>query len=83
MAGVADSAYLGISNSTSPNKRHCGGGETLTLQMLQQTLRGERSRERAELRKEINGALKGVTARVDAMEKGLECRPNKGRRFRP
>eukprot|EP00439_Symbiodinium_sp_Y106_P016508 s3253_g2.t1 len=60
MAGVADSAYLGISNSTSPNKRHCGGGETLTLQMLQQTLRGERSRERAELRKEINGALKGA-----------------------
>ena len=40
--------------------------------MLQDTLRGELSRERAELRKEINGALTGVTARGDAIEKGLE-----------
>ena len=55
-----------------PNKRHCGGGETLALQMLQDTLRGELSRERAELRNEINRALKGVTARVDAIEKGLQ-----------
>ena len=43
-----------------------------SLQMLQDTLRGELSRERAEPRKEINRALKGVTARVDAIEKGLE-----------
>ena len=40
--------------------------------MLRDTLRSELSRERAELRKEINGALKGVTARMDAIEKGLE-----------
>ena len=32
---------------------------------------------KAELRREINGALKGVTARVDAMEKGLEHHGNR------
>ena len=45
--------------------------------MLQDTLHGELSRERAELRKEINGALKGVTARADAVEKGLEHHGNR------
>eukprot|EP00439_Symbiodinium_sp_Y106_P015315 s2603_g2.t1 len=82
LAGVPEAEFVGISNfsatgggpndPSSPNKRQCTGGETLTLQMLRDTLRSELSRERAELRKEINGALKGVTARMDAIEKGLE-----------
>ena len=84
MPGETDTGFQGISDfsatatgghpndPTSPNKRHCGRGKTLTLQMFQDTLQGEPRRERAELRKEINGALKGVTARIDAMEKILE-----------
>ena len=82
MPGETDTGFQGISDFSAtatgghpndpPNKRHCGRGKTLTLQMLQDTLRGEPRRERAELRKETNGALKGMTARVDAMEKILE-----------
>ena len=59
--------FVGISNFNAtrgdpndpslPKKRQCTGGETLTLQMLRNTLRGELSRERAELRKENNGLL--------------------------
>ena len=62
------SAQLGGEDPNSPNKRPCGGGETLTLQ----TLRGELSRERAEFRKEINNALAGATTRFTNLEQGLE-----------
>ena len=74
--GISNFSATGLggdpNDPSSPSKRQCTGGETLTLQMLQETLRRELSKERAELRKEINGALQGVSSRVDAMEKGLE-----------
>ena len=77
MAGTPGAGISNVSATVSgplgddpatPNK----GCAVSTLKMLQDTLRGELSRERAELRKEVSEALGGFTERITSPGVGLE-----------